>query len=361
MESMVIRQRLLNYYKGKKVFVTGHTGFKGSWLLAFLRELGAEVKGYSLDVESPLDLFPLLLPTLTIESILADIRDLTKLKNEIVSFKPDFIFHLAAQSLVRKSYTFPSETFDVNVVGTSNLLEAVKKLDNECQVVVITTDKVYQNKEQEIYYSEDDLLGGYDPYSASKACAEMVVSSFRNSFFNVERYQDHKKSVASARAGNVIGGGDRSEDRLIPDIVKALTNNTTISIRNPNSIRPWQHVLEPLSGYLLLGTNLKDDPKKFSTAFNFGPMHDDHLSVRQILQKSIDSWGAGEWEDQSGVLTLHEAGMLMLDIEKARTELGWIPKMTAAEAIEWTIEWYKKPDSDKADFTYSQIHQFLSL
>jgi len=361
MESMVIKERLINYYKGKKVFVTGHTGFKGSWLLAMLSELGAEVKGYSLAVESPLDLFPILNPTLTIESVIADIRDLARLTNEIVTFNPDFIFHLAAQSLVRKSYKFPSDTFDVNVVGTSNLLEAVKSLGNECQVVVITTDKVYQNKEQVIFYSEDDLLGGFDPYSASKACAELVIGSFRNSFFNVETYQDHKKSLASARAGNVIGGGDRSEDRLVPDIIKALNNKTSIPIRNPNSIRPWQHVLEPLSGYLLLGTKMKDDPKKFSTAFNFGPVNDDHLSVRELLQISIASWGAGEWEDLSDVSAPHEAAILMLDIDKAIAELGWTPKMTARQAIDWTIEWYKKPDLVKADFTYSQIHQFLSL
>jgi CDP-glucose 4,6-dehydratase len=361
MESMEIKQRLSNYYKGKKVFITGHTGFKGSWLLAILNELGANVKGYSLSAKSSIDLFPILSHTLSHESVIADVRNLEQLTNEIVSFNPDFIFHLAAQPLVRKSYKLPSETFDVNVVGTSNLLEAVRKLENECHVVIITTDKVYQNKEQSVYYLEEDLLGGYDPYSASKACAELVVSSFRNSFFNVDCYPEHKKSIATARAGNVIGGGDRSEDRLVPDIVKALSSNIAIPIRNPNSIRPWQHVLEPLSGYLLLGTFMKDNPQKFSTAFNFGPIHNDHLKVRELLDISIKSWGSGIWEDHSNEQDPHEAGILMLDINKAISELGWTPKLNATQAIEWTLDWYKKSDAEKAEFTYFQIHQFLSL
>src|ERR1051326_8202253 len=250
MEKLVMHD-LSSYYSGKKVFITGHTGFKGSWLTACLHQLGAQLKGYALPPEYENALFNLLKPLLLIENTIADVRDKDRLQKEIDAFQPDFIFHLAAQPLVRRSYKIPAETFDVNVIGTANLLEVVNALSKKCSVIVITTDKVYQNREQDILYTENDVLGGYDPYSASKACAELVVSSFRNSFFNPNVYHQHQKAIASARAGNVIGGGDRSTDRIIPDIIRSLQEQKVIEVRNPAAIRPWQYVLEPIYGYLL--------------------------------------------------------------------------------------------------------------
>lgn len=361
MEGMVMQQRLKDFYNGKKVFLTGHTGFKGAWMVALLNQLGAIVKGYSLIHQSEKDLFPILFPSPDFENVIADIRHKEYLTNEIISFQPDFIFHLAAQPLVRKSYKIPSETFEVNVIGTSNLLEAVTKLDNPCQVIIITTDKVYDNKEIAVHYSEEDVLGGYDPYSASKACAELVVSSFRNSFFNTDTYIHHQKTIASARAGNVIGGGDQNEDRLVPDIVNALSINKAIDVRSPSAIRPWQHVLEPLTGYLLLGTFMKENPTKYSTAFNFGPLPNDHLTVKELVETAIEIWGNGSWNNLSDINAPHEAGILQLSINKALTELQWIPKLNAKQAVEWSINWYKKDHSAKVDFTYHQINQYLSL
>jgi CDP-glucose 4,6-dehydratase len=361
MESMVIRQRLIDDYKGKKVFLTGHTGFKGAWMAAVLQELGAEVKGYALAHKSEKDLFPLLFANNTFESIIDDIRNIECLKREILSFEPDYIFHLAAQPLVRRSYKIPSETFEVNVIGTSNLLEAVTYLTKPCQVIIVTTDKVYENKELDFYYDENNVLGGYDPYSASKACAEMVVSSFRNSFFNTGNFESHKKSIASARAGNVIGGGDQSEDRLVPDIINALSNNKVIQVRNPSSIRPWQHVLEPVIGYLLLGSFMSSNPIQFSTAFNFGPVENDHISVKELVELAIDIWGSGSWANISDQKAPHEAGILQLSIQKAMSELEWTPKLNAKQAVEWTVNWYKQKDDTKVDFTFFQINQYLSL
>ena len=356
-----MKENLINYYNGKKVFVSGHTGFKGAWLLALLKQLGATVKGYALQPEHENDLYNILSTTLNAESTIADIRDTDTLKKEIHSFAPDYIFHLAAQPLVRRSYKIPAETFEVNAIGTANVLEAVKDLQNPCNVIIITTDKVYENKETGVLYKEDDPLGGYDPYSASKACAEIVVSSFRNSFFNTENYQQHKKSIATARAGNVIGGGDNNDDRIVPDIVRALSQNKMIDVRNPNAVRPWQHVLEPLCGYLLLGACMNDAPQKFSTAFNFGPMPTDHLTVKELVETAIKIWGSGGWNDCSNPLQPHEAGLLKLDIKKAITQLYWQPKLDAANAIEWTIEWYKKLSVERAAFTFKQIDDYLLL
>lgn len=361
MEGMVMRQRLKDFYSGKKVFLTGHTGFKGAWMTALLKELGADVKGYSLVHQTDKDLFPILFSSPDFNSIIDDIRNAASLSKEIISFQPDYIFHLAAQPLVRKSYKIPSETFEVNVVGTANLLEAATKLEKPCQVVIITTDKVYENKETNVHYNENDVLGGYDPYSASKACTELVVSSFRNSFFNTGRYEIHQKSIASARAGNVIGGGDQNEDRLVPDIVNALMINKAIDVRSPSSIRPWQHVLEPLTGYLLLGTYMKENPVKYATAFNFGPLPDDHMTVKELVEAAIEIWGNGSWNNLSDPNAPHEAGILQLSIEKAMSQLQWTPKLDAKQAVEWTINWYKQEARDKIDYTYHQINQYLSL
>ena len=361
MEGMVMRQRLTEFYKGKKVFLTGHTGFKGAWMTAVLKELGAEVKGYALAHQSEKDLFPLIFTNNTFESVINDIRNMTCLKSEILSFEPDYIFHLAAQPLVRRSYKIPSETFEVNVIGTSNLLEAVTHLTNPCQVIIVTTDKVYENKELDVQYAENDILGGCDPYSASKACAELVLSSFRNSFFNIENFESHKKSIASARAGNVIGGGDQNEDRLVPDVINALSKNKVIQVRNPLSIRPWQHVLEPVIGYLLLGTYMSSNPIKYSTAFNFGPLSYDHISVKELVETAINIWGSGSWANISDLKAPHEAGILQLSIQKTISELYWTPKLSAKQAVEWTVNWYKQKDEAKIDFTFFQINQYLSL
>lgn len=349
------------YYKGKKVFVTGHTGFKGTWMMAILHELGAVVKGYALAPEDGgrfHDLFDLKKGT---ESVIADIRDKERLKAEILSFQPDLVFHLAAQPLVLRSYEIPAETFEVNVVGTANVLEVIKDLDKKCAIVVVTTDKVYENKEQHhVLYKEEDVLGGYDPYSASKACTEIVVSSFRNSFFNTKTYQLHQKAIASARAGNVIGGGDWSRDRIIPDTATALLNNTAIKVRNPSSVRPWQHVLEPLSGYLLLGACLDKDPLAFSKPFNFGPHPEDHLTVKELVELAIQVWGKGTMDMSGAINQPHEASLLKLDIRKALNELRWRPKLDAKEAIRWTIDWYKKDRSVQAAYTSEQINNYLS-
>ena len=355
---MVDSKSLQQTYSGKKVFLTGHTGFKGSWLASWLHLLGAEVKGYSLEPDYDNSLFSLIKQKNIVDSTIADIRDRDLLIKEITSFKPDFVFHLAAQPLVRKSYKIPSETFDVNVTGTANVLEAVSKLSNKCTVVAITTDKVYHNKEQDILYKEDDTLGGYDPYSASKACAELVISSFRNSFFNTEVFNQHQKALASARAGNVIGGGDWSEDRIIPDIVRSLSKNEIINVRNPKAIRPWQHVLEPLKGYLQLGALLDSDYQKYSKAYNFGPQPNDHLTVKDLVETAIKIFGTGKWHDGSTPGQHHEATLLKLDISLAKQELSWIPKLTAQEAIEWTINWYKQPIEKQAEFTFGQIDTY---
>jgi len=353
--------QLSSYYSGKKVFITGHTGFKGSWLTACLHQLGARVKGYALQPEYENGLFNLLMPLQIIESTIADIRNKQLLQDEIISFQPDYIFHLAAQPLVKRSYEIPAETFEINVAGTANLLQAITGLSKKCTIIVITTDKVYQNKEQDILYNENDILGGYDPYSASKACTELVVSSFRNSFFNLSSYDQHQKAIASARAGNVIGGGDRSVDRIIPDIVRSLQEQNAIEVRNPNAIRPWQYVLEPISGYLLLAGLLNDEPLKYSKAYNFGPVADDHLTVKELVETAIGYWGKGNWKNISGNKQQHEAGLLKLDINLAKRELLWKPKLNTEKAVKWTIDWYKKPIDQQADFTFQQINEYFAL
>lgn len=360
MENLVDQKTLQSYYQHKKVFVTGHTGFKGSWMMAWLSQLGAITKGYALEPEYDECLFNELQPLNLFENIIADIREKDKLEEEIVSFQPDYIFHLAAQPLVRRSYKIPAETFEVNVVGTANLLEVVNKLPKKCTVVVITTDKVYENKEQDILYNEADTLGGYDPYSASKACTEIVVSSFRNSFFNVDSISKHNKAIASVRAGNVIGGGDYSDDRIIPDIVKALRQQKIIEVRNPGAVRPWQHVLEPIGAYLLLGGLLNNEVGKYSGAYNFGPLPADHLTVKELVDLAIKTWQSGEWEDTSDKDQPHEATLLKLDISKAMNMLAWKPKLDAAKAIEWTINWYKQR-SNLADFTFNQVNEYMKL
>jgi CDP-glucose 4,6-dehydratase len=335
-------------YRGKKVLLTGHTGFKGSWMLTWLHQLKAIVKGYALEPEQNNDLYCLINGDTLCDSVIADIRDREKLSTIVKDFEPDYIFHLAAQPLVRRSYRTPAYTFEVNTVGTLNVLEAARELDKACSIVIITTDKVYENKEIDYPYCETDKLGGYDPYSASKAAAEIIVSSYRNSFFNPGKYHIHHKSVASARAGNVIGGGDRSEDRIIPDIIRGFESGQPVTIRNPRAVRPWQHVLEPIAGYLLLGALMNEEPVKFSDAWNFGPYNEDVLTVQQVAQQAIAEWGGGEFITPAVIDQPHEAGLLKLDISKSISGLNWKPRLDSSGAIRKTISWYKQASPENA-------------
>ena len=332
---------LESIYKGKRVIITGHTGFKGSWLLTWLHSLGAIIKGYSLSPVNTFDLYNQIKGDSLCESVIADVRDKEQLKKEILDFQPDFIFHLAAQPLVRLSYEMPLDTFEINTLGTAYVLDALRFLEKPCVAVMITTDKVYENKEWDYPYRENDRLGGYDPYSASKATAELIINSYRNSFFNLNCYEVHGKAIASARAGNVIGGGDWSKDRIIPDLIRALQNNLPIEIRNPNSVRPWQHVIEPIGGYLLLGAKLSENPVKYSESWNFGPMQDDTFTVEDLVKKAIKVWGNGNYVMPILDNQLHEAALLKLDINKSINNLGWKPKWNAKEATKQTIEFYK--------------------
>ncbi len=333
---------LLNQFSGKRVFITGHTGFKGSWLSYWLYNLGAEIKGYALAPDATPNLFEGLQVASIVESVIGNINDYPSLQKEIVEFKPDYIFHLAAQPLVRRSYNDPLETFQTNVTGTAHVLQALRFVENPCVCVCITTDKVYHNNEWVFPYRENDRLGGYDPYSASKACAELVISSFTNSFFNIEHFAKHQKAIASARAGNVIGGGDWSADRLLPDIAKALSKNEEIVMRNPSAVRPWQHVMEPLFGYMLLALRLSNDVTKYSGSWNFGPQPTDNFSVAELANMAVDIWGAGKLSVRPDEHAPHEARLLRLDISKVIEGLKWTPKMNAKQAIERTISWYKK-------------------
>ncbi len=328
-------------YKGKKVFLTGHTGFKGSWLLSWLKMAGAEVMGFSLPPKPEQKLYGYIKGDSLCDSELHDILDYPVLEKSIATFQPDFVFHLAAQPLVRYSYENPLETFQTNIIGTAHLLNAVRKISKPCIVVLITTDKVYQNREWNTPYKETDRLGGYDPYSASKAGAELIIESYRNSYFNVTKYSIHKKSIVVARAGNVIGGGDWAKDRIIPDIINALENDIPIIVRNPTSVRPWQHVLEPLHAYLILGQKLFENPTAYHTEYNFGPEVSDCLPVQTMVEEAIHVWGAGAYKVLKDENAPHEAGLLKLDITRAKKDLNWQPVYNAAEAINKTISWYK--------------------
>jgi CDP-glucose 4,6-dehydratase len=350
-------------YKNKKVFITGHTGFKGSWLLCLFKLLGAQVKGYALQPNTPADLFHLIKGETLCESIIGDIRDLKKIEAEIKSFQPDFIFHLAAQSLVLLSYKETPTTFDTNVMGTANVLEAMRSLKKACSAVLITTDKVYHNNEWAYPYRENDQLGGYDPYSASKACAELVIDSYRNSFFNTSTFDEHRQAIAVARAGNVIGGGDWAKDRLMPDVARALGSERPVVLRNPASLRPWQHVLEPLTGYLLLGQRLQEEPVRFGQAYNFGPHPDDTLPVQAMVELAIENWGKGSFKIERSTNQPHEAGLLKLDISKAASDLGWKPKLRATQAVGKTIDWYRCYFQDRdaiQGFTEKQVFDFVN-
>lgn len=356
-------EQLKETYKNKKVFLTGHTGFKGSWMLKVLSMVGAEVKGYALNPNTSDDLFNLIKGDQLCHSVIGDLRDRKRLISEILEFQPDFVFHLAAQPLVRLSYEIPSETFEINAIGTANVLDGIRSLAKKCNVILITTDKVYQNNEWVHPYRESDRLGGFDPYSASKACTELVIDSYKNSFFNPKNYSIHQKSLAIGRAGNVIGGGDWSKDRLVPDIARALSKNEVIKIRNPKSVRPWQHVLEPVVAYLFLGMKIEENPIEYGQAYNFGPYAEDAIPVEDMLNLSINAWGNGSYllDDIEG--HPHEAGLLKLDISKAIAHLNWKPKLNAAVAVKTTINWYREftiNPLEMNDFTARQIMTYLN-
>ena len=360
METMVKAELLKKTYQGKKVFLTGHTGFKGSWLVLMLQQLGATVKGYSLAPVNKNDLYNLINGDEFCDSQIADIRAKDTLVNSMVEFQPDFVIHMAAQALVIDSYLYPVETYATNVMGTVHVLEGLRKLEKPCTSILITTDKVYWNFEQDTPYAEDDRLGGYDPYSNSKACADLTINSYQKSFFNLNDFDKHQQGIATVRSGNVIGGGDWAENRIIPDCIKALRNKEAINVRNPHAVRPWQHVLDPLYGYLLLGKNLAEQPKLFSEAFNFGPETDDVKTVEDLVNIVIKTWGSGEVNFPKVEKKLHEAGLLKLDIAKAKEKLHWHPTYKAQTAIEKTVEWYLKAENDAVAVTIEQINDFFN-
>ena len=330
-----------NFFYNKKVFITGHTGFKGSWLTTILSNWGAIVKGYALKPQSKDDFYIVNEVNKKCSSVIADINNLKLLEKEVLAFEPQFIFHLAAQPLVRDSYDIPIKTWNTNVMGTANLLNSVYKLEKKEVVIAVTTDKVYLNKEQDHPYNERDQLGGVDPYSASKASCELLISSYRDSFYN-NTDKKNKKLIASVRAGNVIGGGDWSKDRLIPDIIRALQNNELVKLRNPDAVRPWQHVLEPLSGYLKLAKKLYEDENEYVGAWNFGPYHDESMSVLEVVKNAIDILGIGKYSIEPNETLKPESKILKLDISKAVNQLGWKPKLNTIEALKMTLMWYKK-------------------
>ena len=345
MESLVIMSVDIynNFYRGKCVLVTGHTGFKGSWLSIWLHELGAEVVGVSLEPFSERDNFVLSGTGQKIHAdIRADIRNGERMKDIFQEYQPEIVFHLAAQPLIRLSYEIPVETYHTNVMGTINILEAIRVTDSVKSGVMITTDKCYENKEQIWGYRENEPMGGYDPYSSSKGATEIAIASWRRSFFNPEQYEKHGKSIASVRAGNVIGGGDWALDRIIPDCIKALEADKPIEIRNPKAIRPWQHVLEPLSGYMLLAKKMWDEPTKYCEGWNFGPRAESISTVWDIATKVIENYDRGELKDLSDTHAQHEAKLLMLDISKAKFQLGWEPKMNVNQTVALTVDWYKR-------------------
>lgn len=333
-----------SFYKGKRVLVTGHTGFKGSWLSIWLHELGAEVVGIGLEPCSDRDNFVLSGIGEKIKAdIRADIRDGEKMKAIFAQYQPEIVFHLAAQPLVRLSYECPVETYETNVMGTVNIMEAIRATDSVRVGVMITTDKCYDNKEQLRGYKEDDPFGGYDPYSSSKGACEVAIQCWRRSFFNPDDYgKKHHVSLASVRAGNVIGGGDWAKDRIIPDCIRALEAGKTIDIRSPKAVRPWEHVLEPLSGYMLLAQKMWEHPTEYCEGWNFGPEQDAVSTVWEVATKLVQSFGRGKLKDVSDPNALHEANLLMLDITKAKSRLGWKPRLDALQTIDLVADWYKK-------------------
>jgi CDP-glucose 4,6-dehydratase len=340
------------FWQGRRVLVTGHTGFKGSWLSLWLHSLGAKVTGFALPPTTEPSLYEMADVARDINAATGDVRDLVTLERCMRQAKPEIVLHLAAQGLVRPSYADPVETYATNVMGTVNLLEAVRRARDVRVVVVITSDKCYENREWVWGYREDEPMGGHDPYSNSKGCAELVTAAFRRSFF-----QDDGPAVASARAGNVIGGGDWAVDRLIPDVIRAVSSGEPVVIRNPGAVRSWQHVLEPLSGYLLLAQRLWSDGGRFASGWNFGPADDDARPVREVVDQIAALWGEGARWIPDERQHPHEAHYLKLDCSKARRLLEWRPRLRLADALQWTVDWHRshKAGADMRSLCLSQI------
>jgi len=347
----------VSFWRGKRVFITGHTGFKGAWLSLWLADLGAEVTGFALAPPTEPSLFESAGVAHLITHVHGDVTDLSALSTAIKRAKPEIVLHLAAQSLVRLSYDEPVSTYATNVMGTVNLLEAVRHSSSVRAVVCVTSDKCYENRETGQAYREDDAMGGFDPYSSSKGCAELVVSAWRRSFFHPDRLGQHGVSVASARAGNVIGGGDWAKDRLVPDLMRGFAAGRRPVIRFPGAVRPWQHVLEPLGGYLLLAEKLYSGEPNMTQGWNFGPAPQDAKPVRWLADRLAQIWGEGAGWDETGEPQPHEATHLSLDCAKARTRLGWTPAWDLREGLFRTVAWYKgfAEGGDVADLTLGQI------
>lgn len=352
-----------SFYEGKRILVTGHTGFKGSWLSIWLHALGAEVVGVALDPATDRDLYVVSkIGDILKADIRADIRNGERIKEIFREYRPEIVFHLAAQPLVRLSYETPVETYQTNLMGTINILEAIRATESVRVGVMITTDKCYENREQLQGYKETDPMGGYDPYSSSKGCCELAIASWRNSFFNPSDYTSHGKAIASVRAGNVIGGGDWAKDRIIPDCIRAIEADKPIVIRSPKSVRPWQHVLEPLSGYMLLAKKMWDDPISYCEGWNFGPNPESVSTVWDVATKVVERYGKGTLKDVSDPKSPHEAKLLTLDISKARQRLGWTPRLTLDQSIALTVDWYKDyPKMSVNEICKNQILNYLNL
>lgn len=353
----------MKFWHGKKVFLTGHTGFKGSWLSLWLQQLGAEVIGFSLTPPTQPSLFDVANVADGMTSIIGDIRDLETLQKTMQQYRPDIVIHMAAQPLVRYSYQNPVETYATNVMGTVNVLEAIRHTDSVRVGLMITTDKCYENREWVWGYRENEAMGGRDPYSSSKGCAELVVSAYRDSFFPAHDYERHGVAIASARAGNVIGGGDWALDRLIPDIMRAIQESRPVLIRSPHAIRPWQHVLEPLGGYMCLSEQLWHHGSDYAEGWNFGPNDDDAKPVSWIVEYLTNLWGEGaSWEIDGGSHP-HEATYLKLDCSKAKSRLGWTPSLSLATALEWIVEFYRayQANQEIRPLVMSQIQTFQDL
>ncbi|GAC1423616.1 MAG: CDP-glucose 4,6-dehydratase [Acidobacteriaceae bacterium] len=352
-------------WHGKRVFLTGHTGFKGGWLALWLASKGAIVRGFALDPYTEPNLLAVANIASVVDDLRGDIRDAATLEPALRDFAPEVVFHMAAQPLVRLSYSDPIGTYETNVIGTAKVLDAIRRTPSVRAVVSITTDKCYENKEWVWGYRETDPLGGYDPYSSSKACAEIVSAAFRQSYFPVDKLGTaHSTGIATARAGNVIGGGDWSLDRLIPDLVRGFLAGEPVLIRRPHAIRPWQHVLEPLAGYIALAEHLlSDNPARYATAYNFGPSDDDAREVGWIVEKMVGFWGNGaKWvlDPDPGV---HEAGYLKLDASRAKADLAWAPRLNLETALQWLVEWYRawQSGANMHDVTLKQIHAYEAL
>ncbi|MDR3578461.1 MAG: CDP-glucose 4,6-dehydratase [Oryzomonas sp.] len=350
-----------SFWHNRRVFVTGHTGFKGSWLCLLLHSMGAKMTGYALEPPTCPSLFESGKLGELVHSVIADVRDLGRIKAEMAAAAPEIVIHMAAQPLVRESYRNPVETYTVNVVGTVNLLEAVRECPSVRAVVNVTTDKCYENREWIWGYRENEPLGGYDPYSSSKACSELVTAAYRTSFFNPERYDVHRVGIASARAGNVIGGGDWAAERLIPDSVRALLQGIPIPVRNPHAIRPWQHVLEPLSGYLVLARKLYQEGPEYGGAWNFGPRDDDAKPVEWIARAVTTRWGGNSSYIVDQGEHPHEAHYLKLDCSKAMAGLGWRPRWSLSRALDSIVDWTRvyQSEGDVRSLCLQQIVEYL--